>query len=93
MCLGVPGRVVGIDNNNKTAQVDFWGVRRQILVNTVDEAVEIGDYVLVHVGFAIRKIPAQEVKSTLDFYESLLAAQQGDDLMKKDVQGEIDAAV
>lgn len=89
MCLGVPGRVVAV--NGMVAQVDFWGVGRQILVNTVDEPVEIGDYVLVHVGFAIRKIPEREVQSTLDFYESLLAAQNESDLMMKDVQDEINA--
>ena len=54
MCLGVPGRVVSIDGD--IAVVDFWGVRRQVRLDVVDEPVAVGDYLLNHVGFAIRRI-------------------------------------
>ena len=73
MCLGVPGRVVDIDGN--TATVDFWGVRRQVLLDVVDEPVAVGDYVLNHVGFAIRRIPESEIGETLALFEQLLAQQ------------------
>ena len=52
MCLGVPGKVVAIDGMNAT--VDFFGVRKELRLDIVDEPVQIGDYVLNHVGFAIR---------------------------------------
>ena len=72
MCLGVPGRVVDVDGN--LATVDFWGVRRQVRLDVVDEPVAAGDYILNHVGFAIRRIPESEIGETLALYEQLLKA-------------------
>jgi hydrogenase expression/formation protein HypC len=89
MCLGVPGRVVEIDE--LTAVVDFWGVRRRVRLDLVDDPVSIGDYVLNHVGFAIRRIPAEDVQTTLDLYEQLLREASPGDLMTADVRGEIEA--
>ena len=70
MCLGVPGRVVEVQGN--IATVDFWGVRRQVFLDVVDEPVAPGDYILNHVGFAIRRIPESEAAETLALYEELL---------------------
>ena len=89
MCLGVPGRVIAIEG--LLATVDFWGVRRQIRLDIVDEPVVPGDYILNHVGFAIRRIPEQEITETLALYEQLLK-EAGDDIMAADVRGEIQAA-
>jgi hydrogenase expression/formation protein HypC len=88
MCLGVPGLVVEV--NDLTAVVDFWGVRRQVRLELVDEPVAVGDYILNHVGFAIRRIPPDDVKATLELYEELLRDAEPDDLMARDVRGEID---
>ena len=85
MCLGVPGKVIAIDGD--VAQVDFWGVRKEVRLDVVDEPVAIGDYVLNHVGYAIRRIPAKQVEETLAMYEELLRAE---DLMAADVRSEID---
>ena len=71
MCLGVPGRVVAL--RARGSLVDFWGVRREVSLDIVDEPVAVGDYVLVHVGFAIRRIPADEIENTLAFFEQLAA--------------------
>jgi hydrogenase expression/formation protein HypC len=87
MCLGVPGRIIEVDGIK--ARVDFWGTKRQVLISTVDSCVGPGDYVLVHVGYAIRKIPDEEVERTLEFYNSLLEDPAGD-LMAADVKTEID---
>ena len=89
MCLGVPGKVIAIEGN--TATVDFWGVRRQVLLDVVDEPVAVGDYVLNHVGYAIRRIPESEIGETLALFEQLLAQDDGADLMAGDVRGEIAA--
>jgi hydrogenase expression/formation protein HypC len=93
MCLGVPGKVVEVDGF--LATVDFWGVRRQIRLDIVDEPVAPGDYVLNHVGYAIRRIPAEDIGETLALYESLLGedAEGGgeEDLMVADVRGELAA--
>ena len=55
MCLGVPGRI--IDVNGLVATVDFWGIRREVRLELVDQPVAPGDYILNHVGYAIRRIP------------------------------------
>ena len=89
MCLGVPGRVIEV--RGRIAIVDFWGVRRETRLDVVDEPVAPGDYILNHVGFAIRKIPAAEIQETLALYELLLKEAEGD-MMAADVRGEIDAA-
>lgn len=89
MCLGVPGKVVEV--RDQVATVDFWGVRRQVRLELVDEPVACGDYVLNHVGFAIRRIPDAEIELTLELYERLLEAADAEDVMAADVQGEIAA--
>lgn len=69
MCLGVPGQVVEIEGS--TALVDFWGVRRKVALDIVDEDVSLGDHVLVHVGFAIRRIAPEDLAETLAFFETM----------------------
>lgn len=88
MCLGVPGRITEVDG--LTATVDFWGVKKKVRLETVDAPVRIGDYVLVHVGFAIRRIQEEQVAETLSLYDELVRATEKD-LMAQDVKGEIDA--
>ena len=90
MCLGVPGRVIEVDG--LVATVDFWGLRKQVRLDVVDAPVAPGDYVLNHVGFAIRRIPAGEAEDTLALYSELLAKETPGDLMAADVRGELDAA-
>jgi hydrogenase expression/formation protein HypC len=90
MCLGVPGRVVSIDGD--VAIVDFWGVEKPIRLDVVDAPVAPGDYVLNHVGFAIRRIPAAEIGETLELYDELLRRADVSDLMAADVRAELGAA-
>jgi len=89
MCLGVPGRVVSIDG--AIARVDFFGVERDVRLDIVDAPVAPGDYVLNHVGFAIRRIPEADVEETLALYDQLLAELEREDLMAADVRSEIAA--
>jgi len=85
MCLGVPGKIVSIDG--LVAVVDFFGVQKQVHLHIVDEPVIVGDYILNHVGYAIRKIPEEDIESTLVMYDELLNGKP-DDLMRQDVEGE-----
>lgn len=67
MCLAVPGRVESIyegENLLKMAKVNFGGVIKDVCVAWVDD-VKVGDYVLVHVGFALNKIDEAEAQETL----------------------------
>ena len=90
MCLGVPGRVMEVQG--LSALVDFWGVKKQVRLDVVDAPVEPGDYVLNHVGFAIRRIPPDEGAATLKLYQELLHMQNEADLMANDVRSELQAA-
>jgi hydrogenase expression/formation protein HypC len=88
MCLGVPGRIVAIDG--PVATVDFWGIRKQVRLELVDQPVAPGDYILNHVGYAIRRIPEDDIQGTLTLYEQLLREAE-EDLMTADVLAELEA--
>ncbi|MGE5413908.1 MAG: HypC/HybG/HupF family hydrogenase formation chaperone, partial [Syntrophomonadaceae bacterium] len=62
-----------------------------VCLDIVDEPVSPGDYILNHVGFAIRRIPSEDIAQTLSLYESLLQEAPEGDLMAADVRGEISA--
>jgi hydrogenase expression/formation protein HypC len=71
MCLGIPGQLVEIiDHEEHRAVVDVDGVRREIhlgLVAGEPGGIEVGDWVLIHVGFAMSKIDEEEAERTLSF--------------------------
>jgi len=90
MCLGVPGQVIAVRDG--AAVVDFWGVRKEVRLDIVDEPVAPGDYILNHVGFAIRRIPEESIAETLSLYEILMKEAE-EDAMAADVRGEIEAGV
>ena len=75
MCLGIPGQIVEIiDTHNRVAKVDVSGVRRNVDVGLLWEgpdAVGVGDWVLIHVGFAISRIDEGEARQTLRALEAL----------------------
>lgn len=68
MCLAVPGRLVKVDGKEGTA--DIMGVRRKVNLHLIDEAKE-GDWIIIHVGFAIQKIGKEEALETLRLLEEL----------------------
>jgi hydrogenase expression/formation protein HypC len=67
-------------------------VRRDVRLDVVDEPVALGDYILNHVGYAIRRIPESEIEATLALYEELLRHAAADDLMAADVRAEMHGA-
>lgn len=88
MCLGIPGRIVKIDDvAKKLATVDVGGVKRQINIACIvndDHSVEscVGDWVLVHVGFAMSRINEEEAVQTLKILIELGEAQAEIEAMK-----------
>lgn len=68
MCLGIPGRIVELrdDTGFPMGTVDFGGVRREVCLAYVQTDVSLGDYVVVHVGFAISKVDEIEAKRTFE---------------------------
>lgn len=64
-----------IEIEGTTALVDFWGVRRKVALDIVDEDVSPGDHILVHVGFAIRRIAPEDLAETLAFFEAMTSEE------------------
>ncbi len=79
MCLSIPSKVVHIDENNM-ATVDTMGVKREVTLDLIDEKVEIGDFVLIHVGFAMNKISQEEAKQSLEVYEEIVAKMNSEEI-------------
>jgi hydrogenase expression/formation protein HypC len=72
MCLAVPGRVLSIAEIDDTlmAEVDFGGVRKQVCLQYIPD-VQVDEYVVVHVGFAIQRLDEQSARETLANFERL----------------------
>jgi hydrogenase expression/formation protein HypC len=87
MCLAIPGRIIEIvDEQTQLAKVDVAGVKRTVNVGLLDDAT-IGDWVLIHVGFALSKVDEAEAEATIallqgmgEEYEQELAELQGSDI-------------
>ena len=72
MCLGIPGKVVAIFREHELlmGKVDFGGVVKQACLETLP-AVDVGDYVLIHVGFALARIDEAEARQVFAFLEEM----------------------
>jgi hydrogenase expression/formation protein HypC len=72
MCLAVPGRVLSVTEQDGTtmAQVDFGGVRKEVCLAYIPDA-QVGEYVIVHVGFAIQRLDERSAQETLANFEKL----------------------
>lgn len=69
MCLAIPGKIKSIDIKTHHATVSFNGIEKNVNIEVVD--VKIGDYVIVHAGYAIEKLNKQEAKKTLKLFKEL----------------------
>ena len=73
MCLAIPAKIIEIvDEANHIAKVDVGGVKRNVNIGLLErDQVRIGDYVLIHVGFAMSKVDEKEAEATLRLLEDL----------------------
>ena len=72
MCLAVPGKILEVEQqvSNRLGTIQFGGITRQAYLDFVPEA-NVGDYVIVHVGFAISRVDAEEAKRTYEILEQM----------------------
>jgi hydrogenase expression/formation protein HypC len=72
MCLAVPGKILEVEQqaNNRVGTIQFGGITRQAYLDFVPDA-NAGDYVIVHVGFAISRVDAEEAQRTYDVLENM----------------------
>ena len=83
MCLAIPGQIVTVvDEPNRIAQVEVAGVRRNVNIGLLEEGAQAGDWVLIHVGFALSKVDEEEARATLALLQRMGDAyeQELDDL-------------
>jgi hydrogenase expression/formation protein HypC len=73
MCLGIPGRVLEVSDDATMPMgiVDFGGVRRETCLVYVADEISVGDYVVVHVGFAISRLDEEEAKRTFELLKEI----------------------
>ena len=77
MCLAVPGQVLSItDDQLRTATVSFGGTMKEVSLALVPEA-DVGDYVIVHVGFAISKLDEEAARRSLEIFAALAKKEAG----------------
>ena len=79
MCLSIPSKVVEIDPDNY-ATVDTMGVKRKVTLDLISEEVNVGDYVLIHVGFAMNKINKEDALDSLKAYEEIVEAMNSGEI-------------
>ena len=70
MCLSIPSKVIEIDENN-VATVETLGVTRKVSLDLISEEVKVGEYVLIHVGYAMQKIDTQFALESLEVYQKI----------------------
>jgi hydrogenase expression/formation protein HypC len=72
MCLGIPGKIIEIYTSGtlKMAKIDFGGVTREACIETIPEA-KVGDYTIIHAGFALNLMSESEARETLDALKEL----------------------
>jgi hydrogenase expression/formation protein HypC len=75
VCLAIPGKVIEIDEKKEHAIVDYGdGTKRKANISLV--SVKIGDYILVHAGFAIEVLNEKEANETLDLFREILSSEE-----------------
>lgn len=82
MCLGIPGKIISIEENEldiPMGKVSFGGIVKEVCLAFTPEA-QVGDYVIVHVGFALSRLDEEEARQTLELLAELeeIAAEQGE---------------
>ncbi len=78
MCLAIPSKVIELKENNM-AVVDTLGVQREASLDLLDEKADIGDWVLLHIGYAMSKIDEESARESLKLYEQILESMREED--------------
>jgi hydrogenase expression/formation protein HypC len=80
MCLSIPSKVVKIDKEKNTAQVDTMGVMREVGIDLMEEgSLHVGDYVIIHIGFVMNKIDEEDALESLKVYREIIDKMDEED--------------
>ena len=78
MCLAIPSKIIKIGDDN-TAVVDTLGMRRRVSLDLMMDPVDVGDYVLIHVGYAMTKLDEEQALESIKAYEELIRLMEEDE--------------
>ncbi len=82
MCLSIPSKVVEISEDKTTCVVDTMGVKREANLMMMDDSVNVGDYVLLHIGFVMNKIDEKEAIASIETYKEILEKMDEEEKQK-----------
>ncbi len=88
MCLSIPSKVVKIDKTKATAVVDTMGVQREVGIDFVEDEVKVGDYVLIHIGFAMNIISEEDALASIETYKEILALMDEEEKRRAILDGD-----
>ncbi|MBD3790697.1 MAG: HypC/HybG/HupF family hydrogenase formation chaperone [Campylobacterales bacterium] len=80
MCLSIPSQITKIDRSRNVVTVDTMGVAREASLDLIDQQVDVGDYVLIHIGFAMNKIDEADALQSLEAYQEIIAVMEAEEL-------------
>lgn len=72
MCLAIPSKIIKINEDSNQAIVDTMGVQREVSLDLLAEVVNVGDWVLLHIGYAMGKIDETSAKESLEIYKEMI---------------------
>ncbi len=79
MCLSIPSKIKSIDKEQNSCIVDTMGVERSASLDLIDQEVQVGDYVLIHIGFAMNKIDEDYALESLKVYQEIIDKMEEED--------------
>ena len=72
MCLAIPSKVLSIDSEKNTATIETLGVSREASLDLIQEEVQVGEYVLLHIGYVMSKIDTDSALESIELYKQIV---------------------
>lgn len=82
MCLSIPSKIKSINKESNICTVDTMGVERNASLDLIDQDVFVGDYVLIHIGFAMNKIDEEAALESLAVYQEIIEKMEEEDRLE-----------
>lgn len=79
MCLAIPSKVISVDKERNIALLDTLGMQREASLDLMQEEVQVGEYVLLHIGYVMNKIDEESAKLSLEMYQEIIKAMEEED--------------
>ncbi len=89
MCLSIPSKVIEINKEDEVCKVDTFGVIREAsLMMMAEDEVQVGDYVLIHIGFVMNKIDEESALASLETYKEILEKMDEEERQRAIIEGD-----